>query len=130
MSMWCYRLGPELLPLRPLRQKIMDVKSALDKCSFGALKGTTPEVLPLDRTNDGQRVTARLAQAIVVTLQTIGGGQYGEPKVSSSSVRFESNSFPAMQNAGGATQIYRFIAAEEGGRNWKSLIAVQIHLSS
>ena len=92
----------------------MDAKSALDQCSFGALKGTTPEVLFLNRTNDGERVMARVAQTIVVTLQTIGGGQYGEPKVSSSSVRFESSSFPAMQNPGGPTQIYRFIAAEEG----------------
>lgn len=31
----------------------MDVKSALDKCSLGALNGTTPEVLSLNRTNDG-----------------------------------------------------------------------------
>lgn len=62
----------------------------------------------------GNGLRLGLPQAIVVTLQTIGGGQYDEPKVSSSSVRFESNSFPAMQNPGGATQIYRFIAAEEG----------------
>ena len=31
---------------------------------------------------------------------TIGGGHYGEPKVCSSSVRFESSLFPAMHSPG------------------------------
>jgi hypothetical protein len=42
------------------------------------------------------------------------GSVYSEPKVSSSSVRFETSSFPPMQNPGGPTQIYRFTTAEEG----------------
>lgn len=93
----------------------MDLHAALDKCSFGALKGITAQALSLHRTNDGERVVARVGQPIVVTLQTVGGGQYGEAKVSSSSVRCETSSFPTMQNPGGPTQIYRFTAAEEGG---------------
>ena len=92
----------------------MDVRSALDKCSFRTMQGTMRKALSLNRTNDGERVSAEVGQPIVVTLQTIGGGQYGEPNVSSLSVRFESSLFPAMQNPGGPTQVYRFIAAEEG----------------
>jgi hypothetical protein len=92
----------------------IDMRSALDKCSFSVLKATTAQVLSLNRTNTGERVTAEVGQLIIVTLQTIGGGQYGKPKVSSSSVRFESSSFPATQNPGGPTQVYRFTATEEG----------------
>jgi hypothetical protein len=70
--------------------------------------------LSLNRANDGQHFSARVGQPIVVTLQTIGGGQYDTPQISSGAVEFVSAVFPPMQNPGGPTQIYRFIAAAEG----------------
>src|ERR1700693_5780016 len=68
----------------------------------------------LNRANDGQQVSAKVGQPIVVTLQTIGEGQYGTPQISSRAVRFESVVFPAGQNPGGPTQVYRFTAVAEG----------------
>ena len=77
---------------------------------------TTPTELSLNRTNDGQRVTAKAGQPIVVTLQTIAGGHYGTPQISSRAVRFEGSAYaPAReQNPGGPKQVYRFTAVAEG----------------
>lgn len=79
---------------------------------------TSPDVRPqklfLNRSNDGQHVSAKVGQPIAVTLQTIGGGHYDNPQISSRAVRFESAAFPPMQNPGGPTQIYRFTAVAEG----------------
>jgi hypothetical protein len=77
---------------------------------------TTPKELSLNRTNDGQRVTAKVGQPIVVTLQTIGGGEYGTPQISSRAVRFEGSAFapPRERNPGGPKQVYRFTASAEG----------------
>ena len=78
--------------------------------------GTTQHVLSLNRTNDRQHISAKVGQPIVVTLQTIGGGHYDTPQISSPAVRFESESAvsPAKQNPGGPTQVYRFSAVAEG----------------
>ena len=73
-------------------------------------------VLDLNRSNTGQHVAVTVGQLIQITLQTIGGGHYDTPQVSSPAVRFESSAFkPAReQNPGGPTQVYRFRAAAEG----------------
>lgn len=86
--------------------------SADQKAQTSAI--TTPK--ELNRMNDGQRVTAKVGQPIVVTLQTIGGGQYGTPQISSHAVRFEGSAFapPREQNPGGPKQVYRFAATAEG----------------
>jgi hypothetical protein len=78
--------------------------------------GITQPELFLNRANDGQHVSATVGQVIVVTLQTIGGGHYDTPQVSTRAVRFESamDAPPRQQNPGGPTQVYRFIAAAEG----------------
>ena len=65
------------------------------------------------QSNDGERVAARVGQPIVGKPSAVAS--YGEPKVSSASVRFDTSSFPPMHKPGGPTQIYRFTAAEEGG---------------
>ena len=82
----------------------------------GTSESTTQPELLLNRGNDGQRVSVRVGQAIVVTLQTIGGGHYGTPQISSRAIRLESAVYPPAreQNPGGPTQVYRFIAAAEG----------------
>ena len=74
-----------------------------------------PELF-LSRANDGQHVSAKVGQPIVVTLQTIGGGHYDTPQISSRAIRFESAVYPPPpeQNPGGSTQVYRFTAAAEG----------------
>jgi hypothetical protein len=70
----------------------------------------------LNRTNDGQKILVKVGQPVVVTLQTIGGGNYDTPHVSSGAVRFESARYahPKVQNPGGPRQVYRFTAAAEG----------------
>ena len=72
--------------------------------------------LSLNRSKDGEHIPAKVGQPIVVTLQTIGGGHYDTPQISSHSIRFESESAvsPAKQNPGGPTQVYRFTAVAEG----------------
>ena len=71
-------------------------------------------VLSLDNRNSGQRMTATVGQAIQVTLQTIGPGQYVSPQISSAAVRFVNTGFAKTQNPGGPRQIYHFRAASEG----------------
>lgn len=77
---------------------------------------STEQEVHLNRANDGQNVSAKIGQAIVVTLQTIGGGHYGPPHLSSRAVRFDSAEYPPppKQNPGGPTQVYRFTAVAEG----------------
>jgi hypothetical protein len=72
--------------------------------------------LSLNRTKDGQHASAKVGERIVVTLQTIGGGHYDTPQISSHAIRFEGESdvSPAKQNPGGPTQVYRFTAVAEG----------------
>ncbi len=76
--------------------------------------GNTQQELLLTRANDGQHLTAKVGQPIVITLQTIGGGNYDTPQISTFSVRFDSVKYPAKQNPGGPTQIYHFTAAAVG----------------
>jgi hypothetical protein len=85
-----------------------------DGQNIGTPAGIKQKELSLNRTNDQQHVSATVGQPIVVTLQTIGGGQYGTPQISSVAIRFESTVFPAKQNPGGPTQVYRFTAVAEG----------------
>ncbi len=72
------------------------------------------QVLSLNWTDQGKHVTAKVGQEIIVTLQTIGPGQYETPRVSSSSVRFEGSYFPKEQIPAGPRQVYRFVAAAVG----------------
>jgi len=80
------------------------------------IEAGTQKVLSLNRANDKQRVAATIGQPIEITMQTIGGGQYGTPQISSPVVRFEGSAFkpPREQNPGGPTQVYRFTAVAEG----------------
>lgn len=76
--------------------------------------GSEQHVLYLNGGNNGQEVSARVGQAIQLTLQTIGPGQYGSPEISSAAIRFEGAAFPKEQNPGGPKQVYRFRARSEG----------------
>lgn len=81
---------------------------------FETCPAITHDELFLNRENDGQRVSAKVGQPIVICLQTIGGGHYGAPPISSKVIRFDAAVFPAKQNPGGPTQVYRFTATAEG----------------
>jgi hypothetical protein len=62
----------------------------------------------------GTRVHLGLHHTLTLTLTTIGPGQYGEPQLSSSAVRFVKSWLPALQNPGGPTQRYEFEAESSG----------------
>lgn len=81
---------------------------------FNSCPAITQDELFLNRESDGQRVSAKIGQPIVVCLQTIGGGHYGTPQISSKVIRFDGSEYPAKQNPGGPTQVYRFTATAEG----------------
>lgn len=76
--------------------------------------GADPNAAEINSSDAGKLLTFARNQEVDLTLQTIGGGQYGEPEVSSPAVRFEGMSFPAVQNPGGPTQIYQFRAITQG----------------
>ena len=78
-------------------------------------------VLYLNGGNNGQHVTARVGQAIQITLQTIGPGHYDSPQISSPAIRFEGVEVPKVKIPAGATQVYRFLAASEGEAQLKIL---------
>jgi hypothetical protein len=72
------------------------------------------QVLSLNGTDRGKHVSTKVGQEIIVTLQTVGPGQYETPRVSSSSVRFEGSYFAKEQIPAGPRQVYRFISAAVG----------------
>jgi hypothetical protein len=75
---------------------------------------TTQQVLPLNFTNNGQHLTVSVGQQIEITLGTVGGPQYGEPLVSSPTIRLESTALGWPPNPGGPSFTYIFEAAAEG----------------
>jgi hypothetical protein len=77
-------------------------------------ESTKPQVLSPNWTDHGKHVSTKVGQEIIVTLQTIGPGQYETPRVSSSSVRFEGSYFPKEQIPAGPRQVYRFVCAAVG----------------
>ena len=75
---------------------------------------TKQQVLFLNTADDGKHVSIKVGREIVITLQTIGPGQYETPQISSSSIRFKGSYFPREQNPGGPRQVYRFVAETVG----------------
>jgi hypothetical protein len=72
------------------------------------------QVMSLDFTNNGQLLTASVSQQIEITLGTIGGPRYGEPLVSSPTIRLKSTALGWPPNPGGPSFTYIFEAVAEG----------------
>jgi|SRR5271166_1877150 len=100
----------------------MTVALALSMVSCGNSAGQKFETCPtirqqdlfLNRENNGRHAYADVGQRIVICLQTIGGGQYDAPQISSKAIRFDRAEFATRQNPGGPTQVYYFTATAEG----------------
>ena len=75
------------------------------------------KIISVDNENTGQSVVASVGEKIEVTLQTIGPGQYGDPILSSGSVKFLEESSAGTPNPGGPRQLYRFEAVSSGQAN-------------
>ena len=75
------------------------------------------KIISLNNENTGQSVVATVGEKIEVTLQTVGPGQYGDPIVSSGSVKFLEESSAGTPNPGGPRQLYRFEAVSSGQAN-------------
>lgn len=73
-----------------------------------------PATTVLFTNDDGRDVTLPLQQAVELTLQTIGPGQYGDPIISSSTVTFEGTARPRNVIPAGPTQIYHFRTIADG----------------
>jgi hypothetical protein len=71
-------------------------------------------LLALNFTNNGQHLTASVGQQIEITLGTVGGPEYGEPLVSSPTIRLESTALGWPPNPGGPSFTYIFKAVAEG----------------
>ncbi len=81
---------------------------------FDTCPTITRDQLFLNRESDGKRAHANVGQRIVICLQTIGGGHYDTPQISSKVIRFDRAGFAAKQNPGGPTQVYYCTAIAEG----------------
>ena len=81
---------------------------------FGTCPTISQQELFLNRENNGQHVYAEVGQRIVICLQTIGGGHYDAPQITSKAIRFDRAEFATKQNPGGPTQVYYFTATVEG----------------
>lgn len=92
----------------------MNRLGAIAFVSASFVTGCSPSAIEVDNADSGQAVTAAVGQEIRVTLGTIGPGNYGDPLITSSSVRFLNMSYPKEQNPGGPTQVYRFEAMSVG----------------
>ena len=72
------------------------------------------KIISVDNGDAGQSVVASVGEKIEVTLQTVGPGQYGDPTLSSESVKFLEESSSGTPNPGGSRQLYRFEAVSSG----------------
>ena len=72
------------------------------------------KIISVDNDVAGQSVVASVGEKIEVTLQTVGPGQYGDPILSSESVKFLEESSAGTPNPGGSRQLYRFEAVSSG----------------
>jgi len=73
---------------------------------------TTP--VALTAADTGKTVSLKPQQELSITLQTIGGGSYGAPQISSPVVRSIGEGEPGVQNPGGPRQVLRFQAVSAG----------------
>ncbi len=76
-------------------------------------RATAKEILRLSNSDSGSQVEVSVGSEIVVTLQTIGFGQYGTPSVSSPALQFLGVA-AGPPNPGGPVQQYRFLARSAG----------------
>lgn len=72
------------------------------------------QVLSLDFSNNGQRVSSRVGEQIEIRLATIGPRQYGDPEISSPAVRLLNIAQEWPPNPGGPGFIYVLEAAADG----------------
>jgi hypothetical protein len=72
------------------------------------------KIIRVDNGGAGRSVIASVGDKIEVTLQTVGPGQYGDPILSSESVKFLAESSAGAPNAGGPRQLYRFETVSSG----------------
>jgi hypothetical protein len=77
-------------------------------------EGGTTAPLVLSSADGDRTISAVIGQDIELTLGTIGPGNYGDPELSSDSVRFDGMEYPATQNPGGPTQIFHFHTVATG----------------
>ncbi len=75
------------------------------------------KIISVGNGDTGQSVVASVGEKIEVTLQTVGPGQYGDPILSSESVKFLDESSAGTPNPGGSRQLYRFEAVSSGQVN-------------
>ena len=75
------------------------------------------KIISVDNGGAGQSVVASVGEKIEVTLQTVGPGQYGDPILSSGSVKFLEESSAGTPDPGGPRQLYRFEAVSTGQVN-------------
>jgi len=81
----------------------------------GATKrGNMPETLVLSRADAGRVVSVAAGTEVHIALQSIGPGSFGDPIVSTGSVRLLDVSLANLRNPGGPKQVFRFRAVERG----------------
>ncbi|HTQ05022.1 MAG TPA: hypothetical protein VMI54_14255 [Polyangiaceae bacterium] len=94
---------------------VRTVLVALAVVGCGSARDSSAVVLQISDEDAAAVVTAKPADEIDLTLHTIGPGNYVEtPSVSSPAVSFLDASYPAAQNPGGPTQLFRFDAVSSG----------------
>jgi hypothetical protein len=71
-------------------------------------------IISLTNDDSGRSVVVSVGDTIEVTLQTIGPGQYGDPIVSSGSIKFLEESQAITPIPAGPTQLYRFKVVNSG----------------
>src|SRR5262245_31865641 len=82
--------------------------------SSPSMVGPSGRSVDVDGSSSGAVVTAHVGDEVRVTLQTIGPGQYGDPSVSSSVLRYDGVDLVGPPNPGGPKQLFRFSARARG----------------
>lgn len=88
--------------------------AGLPAAAAGSASPAQSAALQLTNAAQDSVVELTIGQAVELTLQTIGPGEYADPELSSAAVSFDGKAYAPLQNPGGPKQIYRFHALASG----------------
>ena len=105
-----------VLPVLSFLALLLSCASAAPSSETGGGSPTAVDSTDMNLTgsDSGQAVALHAGQHVTIRLQSIGPNGYGDPAISSPSVTFVGVTYPMMQNPGGPTKDYRFLAASTG----------------
>jgi hypothetical protein len=97
-----------------MRPRVFSVTTGVAVALLAVSCRPSNDRIRLDNSSNGHTISVAPGDAIDITLQTIGPGQYESPTVSAGSIHFLGEFSAGMPNPGGPRQLFRFEAVTVG----------------